>query len=365
MKIKYKIVWLDDKPETMRSYINRIDSLLKKNFFISDIQEPYTSYEDFHSSFENFNNNDDYGEVFNDCDLLLIDYNIAEKQENKEKTGATLISELRSKGIYTETVFYSDAMDEYRKKPDVELDNVIYANKNELVNKVEYIIKKSVIQSMVISNLRGYLMDCTSNFDFICRNVSEYYFKQLSDEQQLEILQKAEEYIHNQYKNENEKFEKINEKYKKLINFENLEGKNTFKEIVDEEKRTKLLRNIFKSLESVIAVKDKFRLMALILQKKDIEEHLDIYSIENCSEEDKYSNDIITYRNKLAHNKLIYGSKCKNRIKIIEAIEDMKCDCSDNNCKKSYSYDKCKNIREKVYKYHLLFDKLFERILNS
>ena len=366
MKIRYKIVWLDDEPSKMKTYIEEIKLILEENFFISDINEPYKSYEDFQRSFETSTSNDVYGDVFNDCDLLLIDYNIAEKQENEQKTGATIIKQLRAKGIYTETIFYSNAMDEYRKKTNRdELDNVIYADKNELINKVEQIIKKSVVQSMIISNLRGYLMDSTSDFDFICRNVSEYYFKRLNNNQQSEILQKAEEFIHAQYKTENSKFEKINKKYKiKKIFKDNIEINDistifTYNEINNENERIKLLRQIFDSMESVITVRDKFRLMALILQDSKIENFEDIYS--NNPENDKYYNDIIKHRNSLAHNKLIYGQKCKSRIKIIKMLEEIECKCIDNKCKNSYSYEDCKIIRENIYKYYLLFNKISEQ----
>jgi hypothetical protein len=370
MKIKYKIVWLDDQPETMNKYLDDIKLILEENYFIPDIQEPYISYENFQQSFQG-TNNDVYGEVFNDCDLLLIDLNIAEKQENEGKTGATLISQLRSIGIYTETVFYSNAMDEYRKNPNrPELDNVIYADKNELISKVEKLIKKQVVQSMIISNLRGYLMDCTSDFDFICRNVSEYFFRNLNEEQQLKILKKAEGYIHNQYKSENKKFEEINKKYKDIINYSDFMDKATFHEIFNVADRIKKIRKIFSSLESVMVVKDKFRLMALILEMNGITICSEIYSaVKNGSEEnekgqDKYYEAIIKHRNKLAHNKLIYGSKCKSRIKIVEFLEDLTCCCEIGECEKSYSYDDCKKLRENIYKYYLLFIPLLERIKN-
>jgi hypothetical protein len=370
MKIIYKIVWLDDQPDTMKKYISDIETILKENYFIPQIQPPFRSFEDFQNTFQTADVEDIYGEVFNDCDLLLIDYNIAEKQENDQNTGATLIAELRTKGIYTETVFYSNAMDEYRKKSNKpELDNVIYADKNELINKVEKLIKKNVVQSMVISNLRGYLMDCTSDFDFICRTVSEYFFSQLNDNQQKNILDKAEEYIHSQYKLENSKFEEINNKYKNICKLKDIGNDNILKKIIVGPARTAKLRKIFSSMESVICAKDKFRLMAQILQMHNEECYSNIYSYDdidgNEKHQDKYADAIIKFRNELAHNKLIYGNKCKNRIKIIKILEDMNCECSENICAKSYSYDDCKRLRENIYNYYLLFNPLLEQVMSS
>ena len=368
MKIKYKIVWLDDQPKSMRKYIDEIESFLKENYFIPDTQEAYVSYEDFQKSFETSDTNDVYGKVFNDCDLLLIDYNIAEKQENEQKTGATIIKQLRARGIYTEAVFYSNAMDDYRKMTNKDdLDNVIYADKNELISKVKYIVKKTVVQSIIISNLRGYLMDCTSDFDYICRLVSEYYFKKLTKEQQVTVLLKGEEYIHSQFKSENDKFKKINKKYINSVKYDGLSETFSFNEITDESKRIILLQKILSSMESVIVVKDKFRLMALILQLNNVEDYINIYSdIEKIEDnKDKYYNAIIKHRNSLAHNKLIYGKNCKSRIKIIKTIEDLSCNCNVERCEKSYSYEDCKELRKNIFEYYILFNQLSEPIIKE
>jgi hypothetical protein len=366
MKINYKIVWLDDQPKSMKNHIDEIKSILEENYFIPEIGEAYLSYENFQNSFNTLSTND-YGEVFNDCDLLLIDYHIAESRENKEKTGATLIKQLREKNIYTEAVFYSNAMEDYRKRTDKEeLDNVIYADKSELVNKVEHIIKKAVVRSMIISNLRGYLMDSTSDFDFICKVVSENYFMKLNEEQQFEILRFAEEYIHNQYKSEIDKFEKINEKYKKITDFNKITIDYKFIEITDENKRISTLKRIFNSIESVIPVRDKFRLMSLIIQKNNFQEFKEIFSIDiDNKNNDIYNENIIKHRNKLAHSKLIYGKKCKSRLKIINTLDELACNCNSLDCEKSYSYEECLKLRENIYKYYILFNKLLNYVINE
>jgi hypothetical protein len=368
MKVNYKIVWLDDQPGMMKNIIRDIEAVLEENYFIPAIQEPYKSYEDFQMSFQTANDTNIYGEVFNDCDLLLIDYNIAEKKENEEKTGATLIKELRKRGIYTETIFYSSAMDDYRKKLDrPELDNVVYADKSELVDKVEKLVKKTVVQSMIISNLRGYLMDCTSDFDFVWRVVSEYYFERLNEEQQFEILKQAETYIHTQFKNENKKFKEINKKYGNIDFYVSLE-ENTFASIKENSARTKKIQKAFDSQESVMLVRDKFRLLAFILNKSNIKSAEDIYIFNDTEKDankhhtDKYKDAIIDNRNKLAHNKLDYGKKCKNRIKIIQTLDDMICNCTNNTCEKSYTYEQCKELRKNIYNYYILFNSLLNSI---
>jgi len=189
----------------------------------------------------------------------------------------------------------------------------------------------------------------------------------LKNEQQLEVLKIAEKYIHAQFKAENKKFENINKKYKKLYNFDVLTSTETFTGIPEGNERVKILRQIFDSQEYVIVVRDKYRLMALILKMSDINNYSSIFNSDimdvNNQESDIYYNEIINHRNKLAHNKLTYGEKCKNRIKIIKIIEDIICACSNNECEKSYNYDECKKLRENIYKYYLLFDGILDPIL--
>jgi hypothetical protein len=365
MKISYNIVWVDDKPEQMRAYIQEIEDILENYKYIPNTESHYVSYEAFKNNFENINpNNNKYRGIFYDCDLLLIDYNIAETNENEDKTGEKLIQEIRNNGIFTDVLFYSDSMSEYRKNPNrIELDNVVYADKSELVLKFENIVKRNVAKSMLISNLRGFLMDCTSDFDFICRTVSEFYFNKLEDDKQQKILDIAEGYIHEQFKNEYSKFKKINKKYKSSTNCCRIALEKTFKNISNKKERIKKLHDLFNSQENVILLKDKYKLMAQILRMNNIEKYSEIYD-ENETDKTKrdYNNLIIKHRNKLAHNKLKYGRNCSDRIKIIETLEDMDCTCSNNSCEKSYSYAECEKLRESIYEYYLLFKSLLEKV---
>jgi hypothetical protein len=365
-------MWIDDNPKSMKTIIDDISDILKENYFSPDILT-FESYEDFMVIFDTQTQNG--SETFDDCDLLLVDYHIAQKSADKDTiTGEILIEQLRKKGIFTEVVFYSNAMDEYRAQMSKkELDNVTYADKDQIVKKVEHLIKKSVRQGMNISSLRGYLMNSTSEFDLICKEVAKYYFSRIMPEQQSQIIQAMEKYIQEQYRLEAKKFSENNNKY--TANYkaiQELENQFTLTTLQNEYERIRKLDAAFDSHESVMPTSKKFRLLAKILECAKIQDANTIYlfnsaeTSENKCHKDFYQAALIKPRNDFAHNKLLYGPHCgKRRIKIAttflnECMEQETCK-ADKPCDKSYSYADCLKLRENIYNYY----KIFYRLLDS
>ncbi|MDE6586216.1 MAG: hypothetical protein K2K80_06020, partial [Clostridia bacterium] len=73
MKINYNILWVEDYPKDMEKQLNRIEKVLKNNFFlINGKDKPITSYEKFLEFIKNKTEKD-----FSDIDLILIDYNLS------------------------------------------------------------------------------------------------------------------------------------------------------------------------------------------------------------------------------------------------------------------------------------------------
>jgi hypothetical protein len=372
MKINFKIMWIDDKPKQMETILSEIEDVLKENYYIPKIEEAFQSYEDFMAIFDV--QNDDDINIFNDCDLLLIDFHLSQKIEDDEKTGEILIEQLRNKGIFTEVVFYSDAMAEYRQNNNRhELDNVTYADKNEVVRKVEYLVKKTVRQGLNISTLRGYLMDSTSEFDFICKEVAIHHFKFLDNLQKKTIIEKIEKYIQEQFESEADKFKKNNAKYHNILaQVKEQKVVKTFSENTDTDQMLNILINAFNSKEAVMPTDKKYRILANILSSVNIVESKKIYSHnpDTRQSNELYKEALITPRNKLAHSKLIYGKHCGGqRIKIVEKLTELTCKhnelCSSNTptcADKSYSYEDCKKLRKNIYEFYLIFNDLFEYI---
>jgi hypothetical protein len=328
MRVKYKIIWVEDEPDDMEVKIRDIESELHKNAFIPiGLKSPYPSYEDFEKNvLTNFD-----ATMFNDCDLLLIDNNISAENNDKHSGGA-LIAQLRKQGVYTDTLFYSGAISEYRSNV---LDNVFYSGTGEeFSEKFKAILDKQMNQAMNIANIRGYLMDSTSDFDFISKIAAEYYFKNLSGEEKNLVLDKIKEKIEEQKSKEVTKFTKIAKKYA----------------------NDKLVVVAFDAMEYAITVEDKFEIFALImkLSNKLSADKTDMFT------DGHYRENIIAHRNKLAHSKLYYGENDKSHIKIAKSLEELNCDCA--SCKNKYTLTECQEIRQKIYEYYRLFEEVEENI---
>lgn len=112
-------------------------------------------------------------------------------------TGDEIIRALREKRIYTDVVFYSsefEAMQQEMRNTN-QLDGVFFADRNDLTVVVDRVIKKNIRREYNIANIRGLIMDNSSEFDYICRITSVALFECLSLEKQVEIEEKAKEYV--------------------------------------------------------------------------------------------------------------------------------------------------------------------------
>lgn len=327
MKINYNILWVEDYPKDMANQLNRIEKVLKNNFYlIKGKDTPITSYEGFVKFIENKTEKD-----FSDIDLILIDYNLSHKAD---KTGIDIIKMLRDKNIYTDVIFYSGNMDEAIKKiklQSTEFDNVTYSDNTMsiLIPKFEKILSKQLNLVMQISDLRGYLMDATSDFDFITRSFVGRFFKDLSDKDKLIVYKEIRDRVGSQKKREDEKF----------IKFGNNPDDDT------------LVDAAMDSLEYVMTVKDKIYLMALINQKLNIADDNYAKSFAN-----DYESKVIKFRNKLAHKKLVYGTRQAGHIKVVSSIENLDCDCL--HCSEKLTKQECDELRKNLFDYYLFFNSL-------
>ena len=97
MKLKYKILWIENEQDWVDSIEDQIQEYLEDLGFTYDMK--LISKEE---------KNIDY----NDYDLILMDLNLAD-----QPNGAELISKIRELGSYTDVVFYSSmGIDELREK---------------------------------------------------------------------------------------------------------------------------------------------------------------------------------------------------------------------------------------------------------
>ena len=331
MKYEYKIIWIDDSPEEMSVHKYFMESEVEKcNMKAIGLDKPFTSFREFFSQIiEKLDETS-----FFDYDLILVDFNLSDEHG---RNGIDIIKSLRDKGIYTDVLFYSGNMDGMRAKlrPE-ELDNVTYSDneRNRFLIKFKRILEKQMNLIMQISDLRGYLMDSTSDFDFTARNYVQSIFEKLEDEDKVTVVEKIRERISQQSTTELSKFEGIS----RVSNPQTL------------------VKKAMDAIEYVTTARDKMYILGLIVQK--YKKLPDTYADEF---ELAYYNEIINKRNKLAHSKLLYGTNQSGHIKIAKSIADLQCeDCEE--CTSKFVKSECEELRRNIQKYYGIFKKLLEEI---
>lgn len=322
MNIKFNVVWIDDTKSYYQGYLPRLKEVIKSNNLIDNIVyfEGYDEYQQ--KVLLNFDK-----DVFNKYDLLLVDYSLS------GKTGDQIINELRDKEIYTDIVFYSSNFSKMTKgiQGKDQLDGVFLADREvNLNNIINNVIKKNLKRSNDIANIRGLLMDSTSEFDFIARELSIKLFESLDKNDQEEILDAVDNAI-DEAKNRSEK---------------------NFVKVKSKSEKNKLIEAL-KSVQYVMDNKDRYVVFQTILEKtkqynKDKEGNF---------KADTYACDLIKPRNDLAHQKLYYG-ECGKKIQKATNNNPNKCleDC--DNCESVYDVQKCEELRKLMFKYYCLFTEL-------
>lgn len=318
MDINYRILWFEDQKDWFDSIRRSVESTIRNYLLKPQID------------FRNTPEYDIQQITSQNYDLILVDYTLS-----SEKTGDEIIKSIREGNIYVDVIFYS--ADEERLKTVFKENGLegVYINgrdKTTLVNKINQITAKNLKRTYNPVNLRGIVMDSTSEFDSeindiilksyslldekIKNNVDIYLKKNILDDSKEQIIS-----LYDQYINDNDKI------------IEDVITKHFF----DSYKKAKLLNKIL-SINN-----DKCDEMKKIYQK-NIGEGLNF--LEN------YNNDVIKYRNALAHSK----KNISTNNTYIGTID-----------KQSVIFDDklCKTIRKNLLKYDKLFKELYNYIENE
>lgn len=323
MNTTYKMLWIDDSEDFYESTEELLKDTVRDNYMVPEIKY-YVYYQDFQRrELEGFD-----AEVFNQYDQLIIDYALS------GITGDEIIRALREKRIYTDVVFYSSEFEKMQQemKNTNQLDGVFFADRNDLTVVVDRVIKKNIRREYNIANIRGLIMDNSSEFDYICRITSVALFRHLNLERQAEIEAKAKEYVGIA-------------KQRSTSNFGDLEKKNG----------ETYVRKAIESVEYVMSNKDRYSLMSMILREFDFGEFVPNDLVES------YSSDVITPRNQLAHSMLYYG-ECRKKLHIAKTRQILKCDEDCAHCKSNYSVETCEYLRKRLWEYYELFQRIDESV---
>lgn len=340
MRYDLTIYWVEDTPswgESAKDLLNEhlIDSGLAINFVVE---------KDVHNA---------EIEIANSCkgfkkyDLFFVDYNIAtstlaEKTDNNI-CGKDIIKSLRDFDIDVDILFYSAHSEkEIRDAVIANLssyEGVYIANRESFQEKALALIEKNVRRLLSIKNIRGMLMDSTSENDFIINSyIIEMYPK--LDEEKRSIV---DEFI---------------------INYITKYVRPYAKEIEDKyvELTTKGITNISKFMKLpsyILPLKLKYLLFEEIM----------VLNGGNKARYDGYFNSVVKNRNTLAHKKI---DICDNldHIKYCDTLAQFKCrmcdetkSCATCEQEATISMDDWNRIRKQVVTFSYVFDDILSKLL--
>lgn len=267
MNIVFKILWFEDELLWYKMEKTKICSILQEHYLIPEIVRK--DGDDF-----------DIAELIgNSYDLILMDYKLAEGT-----TGDTIVSAIRKNNILTDILFYSSEEQNMLAAISNGMNGMppidgVYLTKRDyemFTEKVSNLITKIVRRSEDIVNLRGFVMDCSSDFEVRIRTILLIAWNNFNSEEK-KILEDA-----------------------------------VIKTIKLNEARTQKTRNKVISADPLFieAVKEAHFFShsdRLYLLEKVIRILLDNYALtaeeEFYSFKSNYENDISHYRNALGHKK--------------------------------------------------------------
>ena len=308
MKLKYKILWIENEEDWVESIEDQIQEYLEDLGF--DFEKRLISKEE---------KNIDY----NDYDLILMDLNLAD-----QPNGAELISKIRELGAYTDVVFYSAmGIDDLRAKgKEKELEGVYYSGRTpeaSFVKKVKAVIDSTIKKVQDLNNMRGLVMAEVSELDSRMASLIKKYFIEKGNDTKTATFKKH------------------------LV--KDIE-KATKKKLTESEKCDKQCTHKWSGLTINEIIQDfefdasrKARAVKLIIDEEKYP-----YDAKNGSFSEDYRIDMLNMRNQLAH--------CVSIIK--DGKEILKTKDEDIE----FDDAKFKWIREQIKAYNALFDDIEAKI---
>lgn len=319
MHMNFRILWIDDSIDYYEATELQIKRLVLNNNMHPTINF-FDDYEEFcQKELDNFEE-----ERFNRYDLLIIDYALS------DITGIEIIQELRRKQIYTDIVFYSSELHKMReevKKGEL-LDGIFFADRKDLTSAVNNVIRKNMRREYSIANIRGLIMDSTSEFDYICRITATDLFSKLSEEDQKDVEAQLREFVEAASK-------------RSTKTFKGLDGK----------KGLGYVTTAMNSTDYVMNNADRYSILNLILQRSGLFTYVP-EDMDKC-----YDVDVIKARNKLAHSMLFYG-ECQKKLHVTKVRQELKCDKKCDDCKADYDLQSCEALRKNLFQYYCLFKRI-------
>ena len=322
MNLNYKILWFEDTLEVFETLSRRTARYIEQKNLICEI-ERIESANDFDISKYNLNK----------YELLIIDLKLGDQTR-----GYDVIKEIRNGKYYNDVLFYSSVG--YQKIEEIlkeyGLQGVFISDKDnaQFIPLLEALVDKSIRRAESLINIRGIVMDNTSEFDQQMCDIVNMIWPLLEQETRNTVIKYIEDKILQNKKNE---CDELVTKYSGCVSWSisDLLNEREFTSVM----KTRLLNKILNCSDSQVN-----QLQSICKNVLDLG---DCSTITFC---DKYENDVTWYRNKLAHVKKV---ECSDGAIFVGKRQG-----------KDIFFDEnlCNLIRKNLLLYKELFDSIYEMV---
>ena len=264
MNTHFKILWFEDEIFWFNMEKLKVETILDEHYLIPDIVR---------KDGDEFEIEELTGNIY---DLIIMDYKLA-----AGKTGDKIITAIRDNNILTDVLFYSSQEKEMINAVSQGLPQLdgVYLTKREneiFTQKAKNLIKKIVKRSEDIVNLRGFVLDCSSDFEVRIKGILSIVWDKFNDDEK-QILDK-------EIQNNIQRIEKRNNSTKQKV----LRADPVFPEAIK--------NNYFFSHSDRLFVLDKT--IKILLENYNLSKEIEYESFKS-----NYEEKISHYRNALGHRK--------------------------------------------------------------
>ena len=332
MRYDLNILWVEDTS----TYYEEAKEILEGYAEESGISVKFYYIQDVNDFYNKMSNNEDGFKLF---DIYFIDYSLS-----WGIVGSELITMLRTKKINADILFYSSdkekAIRETIEKDVGSFEGVYVANKNNFDDKSYMLISKNAKRLTSLSNIRGYLMDQTSENDFTVKSYIMEKFESLTPEQKDEITAILTDYM----ENKKDKFStQIDDALKKL-----------------KKEGIKNINKVLGSSSELFPIELKYEIFAKMIEFDNTSTFSEI-TIE------QYLSEIVKARNTLAHKKLDVCKMQKNILyyDTMKQLKARKCpdNCEQHNDSYKISIDEWKELRKKIHIFGTEIDEVQKKLI--
>ena len=325
MDINYKILWFEDTDESYETLSRRTEHYVESKNLRCQIKRIY-GVSDFDISQYDLNS----------YEVLVVDLQLSQGSKGYE-----IINAIRASKYVNDILFYSsagvsaleEAMKEYR------LEGVFLSDRNNrlFMEKLEQLVDKSVRRSENIINIRGIVMDETSEFDSQMKDIVLAALLLMTPDE----IASAKNYISMTLL-----AKKIEDATKLLRNYPK-NGDWEISDLLEEPEFTSMMRA--RLVNKILGLKGNQHIQKIITDCHDVLPEIFATPSGKFQFAKAYEENVIVFRNKLAHVKQL-NAKHPVRIGTINGVE-YKCDTQF-----------CAMMRETLIRYSRWFDVVYDRL---